>query len=90
MQGKKEIIQIRVNSEEKNFIEERTREFGGSVSEYARTVLEHPDKDLGGKLGQILAAALCQHAAIVERIHDPHIRENLSRWELRLWQCMQC
>lgn len=88
MQNKKEVIQIRVNPEEKNLIEEKAREFGGSVSEYARTVLQNPDKDLGGKLGQALAAALCQHAALVERVHDPHIRAELSRWELGLWQRM--
>ena len=79
-------VHIRVSEEEKRLIEEKAREFGGSVSEYARTVLQDPEKDLNGRLGQVLAAALCKHATIVARLRDPHAREALSRWEAELWR----
>ena len=86
---KKCTITIRISAEEKMRIEQKAEEFGGSVAEYARTILQNPNTDLTGSLAQALACALCEHSKIVNCVEDQAIRKRFANWEEGLWRSIR-
>ena len=79
------IMQFKVDSKEKATIENRVLQFGGTTSEYLRTKALQTENSTSGKEKQLLARLLCQHAQLVNKIHDPDLRNRFIGMEKKLW-----
>lgn len=89
MPSNKGSITVRVSPEEKKRIEENAEQFGGSISDYVRTILLNPGTDLNGRLAQSPACGLCNHWELIKRVEDPNLRDLLVKWEEMMWQSIK-
>lgn len=81
-------INIRMSREEKLRIEQKAKQFGSTVSDYARTVLQEPCAEIGGSLAQVLAVALCEHAELVKQLSSQSLRADFAKWEEKIWRAI--
>ena len=84
-----ESLHIRISGTDKHDIETRAKAAHLSVSEFVRTLIEKSTSE--GTIGYQaeLAAALCNHAKIVNRIEEGAVRHELVKWEESLWQTIK-
>ena len=84
-----ESLHIRISGTDKHDIETRAKAAHLSVSEFVRTLIEKSTSE--GTIGYQaeLAAALCNHDKIVNRIEEGTVRQELVKWEKSLWQTIK-
>lgn len=78
-------IQFKVTQKEKALIEENSFQYGGSVSEYLRSVLFQPLKPTHGREKQKLSQLLCHHADLINQISDSELRKSFVDLEEKFW-----
>lgn len=72
-------ILIRVTQQEKDQINKNAEAYGGSVSEFGREVLQHPDGSfLSGAKIQTIVCELCHLSEDIKKIEDTELRHNLK------------
>lgn len=82
-------ILIKVSEEEKDKIEQKAAEYGGTVSEMIRNKILCTTKVTTGKQLQELACSLCQLATLTNQISDSQLRGNFEEVQKSLWQSIK-
>lgn len=84
-----ELLHIRISSTDKHDIEVRAKAAHLSVSEFIRSLIEKSITEETIGYQAELAAALCNHAKVVNRIEEGVVRLELVKWEETLWQTIK-
>lgn len=78
-------IQFKVNEKEKALIEQSAFQYGGSVSEFLRSIIFQPRTPTNGRKKQQLAQLLCHHAKLINKITDSELRKDFIDLEGEFW-----
>lgn len=78
-------IQFKVNEKEKAHIEQEAFQYGGSISEFLRSIIFQPRTPTNGRGKQQLAQLLCRHATLINQIQNSELREKFVNLEGDFW-----
>lgn len=83
-------IPIRVTQQEKDQISKNAKAYGGTISEFCRDVLQHPDGSfLNGAKLQTGVCELCRLSEDIRKISDHELQHNLQERIEKIWQFMK-